>query len=239
MKLGLDQIMKFLMNKRTYVLAVLGGIVVLSLFAGIIYQRNMDKSAAAADIYDEAWQKVAFIAGEIQKQNNYTFLATDPTTAQIKTLFKEGMQSVDILITDYSGTISAARAAALYLSVIDVPYMMALLDDQELATRMRFSSYLDRVQKKHPKFWDALIDLAQGTRFEQKGQHDEAIELFKSALKKDNENYMNDYLLIAIARNYEIKNNSAEAVSYYQKVLKIKDSVWANFASAKVYTLSK
>ncbi|MGL4388976.1 MAG: tetratricopeptide repeat protein [Brevinema sp.] len=239
MKFDLEQIMKYLINKRTIVLGIFGAIIVASLVTGFMYQKKMDKSAEAANMFDEAWQKIVFVGNQVQEKSNYTFLVNDPQRDQVKSLYKEGMETLDVLISDYSDTIAAARAAALYLSIIDIPYLNVLLDDQELLERMKTSNYLDRVQKKHRKFWGVLIELGQGTRKEQQGQHEEAIALFKSALQKDHEKYMNDYLLIAIARNYEIKNNYTEAITYYQKVLGVKNSVWSNFASAKIYILGQ
>ncbi|MGL4561516.1 MAG: tetratricopeptide repeat protein [Brevinema sp.] len=239
MTFDLDQVMKYLIQKRLIVLGVFGAIIVASLGMGFLYQRKIDKSEEALVIFDEAWQKIGFVASKIQQNPNNPFPVTDPQTAQAKLLYTEGLESLDILISDYSETVAAARAASVYLSIIDVSNLNALVDDQELLNRMKSSDYLDRIQKKHKQFWDVLVALGEGTRKEQQGLHEEAIIFFQDALKKDNEKYMTDYILIAIARNYEIRNNNAEAIAYYQKVLPFSDSVWNNFANAKIYLLSK
>lgn len=240
MKFDLEQILNFLIQKRTIVLGVIGAILAIALLSGLLYQKKNDKSNEAAVMFDEAWQQVSIVMGDIQQQPNYTYLPGDQRGEQATALYRKGLANIDLLVTDYPETVSGARAAILYKSVIDIPYLNALIDDQDLLTRMKSSDYLSTLQKKHKNFWGVVIDVSEGVRKEQQGLHEDAIICYQKALKKDSKKYMSDYILIAIARNYEIRNNKTAAIEYYQKLInQYPNSIWINFAMAKVYTLSE
>ena len=236
----LERVMTVLIKNRIIVLGVLGGILLLSIGTGVLYQKKIDQEKEAGLIFDEAWQKVFAVVSDMQQQPNGTYALNHPNIPQAQALYKEGVMDINTLTLDYPNTIAGARAALLLAVIGKQAPLNTLLNDPDLTLAFATEDYFAIVKEKHPKFWGAAIAMTEGIQAEQTFDFAKAITFYQEALALDKANYITDYALVSIARNYETLNNKEKALEYYQQ---IEDdyplSSWLSFAMGKVYLLSQ
>lgn len=236
----LEHILDVLVQKRKIVIVALGVVLLISLGAGYLYQTKLDKEKEASILFDDAWQKVYAVVSDMRSQPNQTYTAGHPNIPQVKKLYEEALNDVDLLTLDYRDTVAGARAALLVQSILPLSNLNILLDNQELIINLSSEEYLDPIKKKHPEFWGATIAIAEGVVAESEFDFATAIVYYEEALNLDKKEYLRDYILIALARNYEMLDNKEKAIEYYQKVeTGYPDSVWLSFAMGKQYLLSQ
>lgn len=226
-------------TKRLILLSCLGIILLGSLGIGLSYQNKMDKEKESAIYFDEAWQQVITVVNDLSQQENKRYLPNDPKTKQVQQYFQQALETLDMLTLDFSRTTAGARAALLLVTIANQPELNAILADTNYLSLYTEEGYFDTLKKKHPKFWGAAIAMVEAVKAEQSGNFAQAITYYEEASKLDKQNYIQDYILISLARNYEILNDIENAKFYYQNLIdQFENSPWVNFAIAKVYLLS-
>ncbi|MGL4366856.1 MAG: tetratricopeptide repeat protein [Brevinemataceae bacterium] len=231
----LENVLNTLLKKRIIVVGILSSILLVSIFAGVSYQRNVDRQEVAKALFDKSWQKIMYSIQLLQSSLQQKNMSSE---TQAKQLFQEGISDLDILIEDYPDTVSAARAALLVRTISSEPSFLSLLDE-ELVQRISAPEYTDIVARKHSSFWGAALDIIEGIGMERQSDMTSAIQLYQSALKKDKKKYMNDYIYILIARSYELIEKNQDALYYYKQLFNLyPDSPWASVAVAKIYLLN-
>ncbi len=233
-----ESFLDVLIKKRIIVLGVLGVILAGSFVGGYIYQSNIDKNKEASIIFDDTWQKLYAILGDIQSQPNQMYAPNHPNIPQVTSLYQESLSDLETLIFEYSGTTAGVRAALLVQMVLPLSNLNVLLSDQTVLGILEDG--VESVKQKHPDFWGAMIAMNNGIIAEQTFDFASSLTSYKEALKLDKKNYLSDYIIIAIARNNEILGNKAEAIEYYQQIEdNYPESVWISFAMGKIYLLSQ
>lgn len=240
MSLKLEKFLTVLIKNRIIVLLVMGGIVLLSFGTGYIYQLKLDQEKEASILFDDTWQKLYTVANDLQLQTNQTYTPGHPNIPQVTFLYNEVLVDLDVLVSEYPGTIGGARAAILVKMVQELYGLNILLVDQTLITTFATDNYLDTVKEKHPDFWGAILAMMDGIEAEKKIDFVSALTHYEKALKLDKKNFLGDYIIISMARNYDVLNNTDKAIEYYSKIeIEYPESVWLSFAMGKAHLLSQ
>ena len=236
----LENLLTILIKNRIIVLLVMGGIVLLSFGAGYMYQLKLDQEKEASILFDDAWQKLYMVANDLQQQPNQTYAPGHVNVPQVTVLYGEVLVDLDILVSEYAETVSGAKAAILVKTVRELAGLNILLTDQTLITTFATPDYLDIVKEKHPDFWGAILAMMDGIDAEKIFDFAAALTYYEKALKLDKKNFLGDYIILSMARNYDVLNNTEKAIEYYNKIeTDYPESVWLSTAMAKVHLLSQ
>ena len=236
----LENFLTVLIKNRIIVLMVMGGIALLSFGVGYMYQLKLDQEKEASILFDDTWQKLFTVVNDLQSQPNQMYAQGHPNIPQVTLLYNEVLVDLDILVSEYAGTISGAKAAILVETVKTLSGLNILLADQTLITTFVTADYLDVVRKKHPNFWGAILAMMNGIEAERQMDFAAALINYEKALELDNKNFLGDYIIISIARNYDVLNNTGKAIEYYSKIeTEYSESVWLSFAMGKAHLLSQ
>ncbi|MGL5255022.1 MAG: tetratricopeptide repeat protein [Brevinema sp.] len=233
MSVDINSILDTLIKKRRIVMIVLGGLIVLASIVGYIYQNKQNRQKEAASIYDRTWENIYTVIAEAQNPNS-----TPDRIQNVANLYIENISNLDTLIFDYPETISGARAALLVVRVAEEPALAPFLGSNTIESAA--TEALDKVKKYHPNFWSSAIAIAQAIRLEKTGQFAEANSFYEEALASDKKKFLSDFILISLARNKEIIQDSEGALKDYQSIVdNYPDSSWNNFALGKIFLLSQ
>ena len=236
----LEKLLTILINNRIIVLIVLGAIILVSFGAGYMYQLKIDQEKEASILFDDAWRKLYTVVNDLQSQPNQRYSPGHANIPSVKKLYNEVLVDLDVLVSEYTSTISAAKSAILIKTVITLSNLNILLDDQTLITTFKANDYLDIVRKKHSNFWGAIISMIDGIEAEKTIDFSAALKHYENALKLDKKKYLRDYIIISIARSHDVLNNTDKAIEYYKKIeIEYPESVWLSFAMGKAYLLSQ
>ncbi|MGL4676164.1 MAG: hypothetical protein ACRCWI_00665 [Brevinema sp.] len=236
----IERFLNLLIKKRIIVFAVLAGVLVLSFLAGYLHQTQVNKNREANILFDDTWQKIYAIVAELQARPNQIYETNNPTSLQIKNLYQQALNDLEILTTDYVGTTAGVRAALLIQTVLPLSNLNSLLDDQTILASLGDSDYLESIKREHPGFWGAVLAMVDGINAEQRFDFAAALDFYRQAMDLDKKKLLRDYIIIAIARNNEVLGNKEQAIEYYQMIeLEYPDSVWLSFAMGKAYLLSQ
>ena len=236
----LENFLTVLIKNRIIVLLVMGGIILLSFGAGYMYQLKLDQEKEASVLFDDAWQKFFTVVNDLQAQPNQMYASGHPNVPQVIVLYNEVLVDLDILVSEYAGTISGAKSAILVEMVKTLPGLNVLLTDQTLITAFATEDYLDVVRKKHPNFWGAILEIMNGIEAERQIDFVSALTHYEKALELDKKKFLSDYIIISIARNYDVLNNTDKAIEYYSKIeTEYPESVWLSLAMGKAHLLSQ
>ncbi|MGL5956916.1 MAG: hypothetical protein ACRC0X_10040 [Brevinema sp.] len=240
METKVESFLNSLIKKRVLVLAVLGGVLVLSFLIGYIYQSNTTKEREAAILFDDTWQKIYAVINDIQAQPNQMYTIESPTLPQAKNLYQQALNDLDILTTDYAGTTAGVRAVLLIQTILPLSNLNAIVDDPTILLSLGDSDYLESIKNKHPGFWGATLAMVDGINAEQRFDFATALDFYQQAMDLDKKKFLRDYIIIAIARNNEVLGNKDQAIEYYQMIeWDYPESVWLSFAMGKAYLLSQ
>ena len=236
----LENFLTVLIKNRIIVLLVMGGIALLSFGAGYMYQLKLDQEKEASILFDDAWQKLFTVVNDIQSQPNQMYAPGHPNIPQVTLLYNEVLVDLDMLVSEYAGTVSGAKSAILVETVKTLTGLNVLLADQTLITTFAAVDYLDIVRKKHPNFWGAILSVMNGIEAERQIDFASALIHYEKALELDKKNFLGDYIIISIARNYDVLNNTDKAIEYYSRIeTEYPESVWLSFAMGKAHLLSQ
>jgi len=236
----LENFLTVLIKNRIIVLIVMGGIIVLSFGIGYMYQLKLDQDKEASVLFDDTWQKLYTVANDLQAQPNQTYALGHQNIPQVTVLYNEVLVDLDVLVSEYAGTISGARAAILVEIVKTLSGLNILLADQTLITTFTADDYLDTIREKHPNFWGAVLTMMKGIEAERRMDFASALTHYEKALELDKKNFLGDYIIISMAKNYDVLNNTDKAIEYYKKIeTEYPESVWLSLAMAKAHLLSQ
>ena len=236
----LENFLTVLIKNRIIVLLVMGGIALLSFGIGYMYQLKIDQEKEASVLFDDTWQKLYMVANDLQQQPNQTYAPGHVNIPQVTVLYNEVLVDLDILVSEYAGTIGGAKAAILVKTVRELAGLNILLTDKTLITTFATADYLDTVKEKHPDFWGAVLAMMDGIDAEKILDFASALKYYEKALELDKKNFLGDYIILSIARNYDVLNNTEKAIEYYNKIeTDYPESVWLSTAMAKAYLLSQ
>ena len=236
----LENFLTVLIKNRIIVLLVMGGIALLSFGIGYMYQLKLDQEKEASILFDDTWQKLFTVANDLQQQPNQTYAPGHVNIPQVTVLYNEVLVDLDVLVSEYAGTIGGAKAAILVKTVKELYGLNILLADQTLITTFSTADYLDTVKEKHPDFWGAILAMMDGIDAEKTMNFASALTYYEKALELDKKNFLGDYIIFSIARNHDVLNNKDKAIEYYKKIeTDYPESVWLSSAMAKAYLLSQ
>ena len=133
----LEKLLTILINNRIIVLIVLGAIILVSFGAGYMYQLKIDQEKEASILFDDAWRKLYTVVNDLQSQPNQRYSPGHANIPSVKKLYNEVLVDLDVLVSEYTSTISAAKSAILIKTVITLSNLNILLDYQILITTFR------------------------------------------------------------------------------------------------------
>lgn len=226
-----DKTLSFLMVNRRLFLFILTIFLGLSALFGYLYQNSLNKQREALHMYNEAWRQMVVVVQIMQSSSNIT----PDFTEKVQKIFEESESTLQLLVTDYAQTVSAAMAGLLLLSL-----EVFLSGTPNILSYNKLSGQnLAMIQKKHPKFWRLALSFVNGINAERQGNTAVAIEQYKNVVEHDKRHYIVDHAVIAVARNYEMIQKYPEAVEWYTRIKKdYAHSLWLPIAIAKIHLLS-